>query len=74
MFTGTKQIIRINSEHSDALVKINGLDKGKTPLIVKLKKGNNSEISIEKEGYARKVFTPETDFNTIAILNFFNPL
>jgi hypothetical protein len=75
IFTGTKQTIQINSEPSDANVKINGIDKGKTPLIVKLKKGNDSEIiSVEKEGYEKKVLSPETDFNTVAALNFFNLL
>ena len=73
IFSGTNQTIKTNSEPSKANFKVNGIEKGRTPLIIKLRKGNDSQLkSIDKKDYKTMDFTQETDFNTIAILNLFN--
>lgn len=73
IFSGTNQTIKINSESSKAIFSVNGIEKGRTPLIIKLRKGNDSQLkSIDKKDYKTMDFTQETDFNTIAILNLFN--
>jgi hypothetical protein len=75
IFTGTKQIVQINSKPPGAKVQVDGIDRGKTPVALNLKKGNDGQVIILKaEGYETKTFQPETTFNSISILNFFNIL
>ena len=73
IFSGTKQNIQINSEPSGAKIMINGVEKGKTPSSVRIKKSMDGEtISLIKDGYENKIFQPETSFSEISILNLFN--
>ncbi len=75
IFTGTSQRIQISSNPPGAKVQIDGIDKGTTPLSVKLKKASDGPtITLKKEGYATKMFSPETSFNQIAFLNLFSPI
>lgn len=73
ILSGTKQNIQINSEPSGAKIMINGIEKGKTPSTVRVKKSMDGEsISLVKEGYETKTFQPEPSFNEISVLNLFN--
>ena len=75
VFTGVQQTVQINSEPSAAKVQVDGLDRGETPVIVKLRKGYNGQIvTLKKDGYKISAFQPQTDFNGVAVLNLFNPL
>ena len=75
LFTGTKQSIQINSIPSGAKVQVDGIDRGKTPAVVKLKKGNDGQIvTLKSEGFEIKNFQPETTFNSVAFLNLLNIL
>jgi len=75
LFTGTKQTVLINSKPSGAKVQVDGIDRGSTPIAVKLKKGNDGQVvTLKAEGYETKSFQPETAFNTISILNLGNIL
>jgi hypothetical protein len=75
VFTGTKQVVQINSIPSGAKIQVDGIDRGQTPSAVRLKKGNDGQIvTLKAEGYETKTFQPETDINIIAVLNFFNLL
>jgi hypothetical protein len=75
IFTGTKQTIQLDSEPSGALVQVDGIDRGKTPLALTLKKGNDGQvIRLDKEGYETRTFQAQTTFNGVAVLNFFNLL
>lgn len=72
LFSVTNQKIKINSESSKAYFKVNGIEKGRIPLIIKLREGNDSQLkSIEKKDYKTMGFTQDTDFNTLSILNLF---
>lgn len=75
IFTGTKQNIMINSIPSGAKVQVDGIDRGTTPASVRLKKSSDGQnITLKMEGYETRVFQPETGFNGVAVLNFFNLL
>lgn len=75
LFTGTKQTVQINSKPAGAKVQIDGLDRGITPVAVKLKKGNDGQVvTLKAEGFETKTFQPETGFNGVSVLNFFNLL
>ena len=73
VFTGTKQTISINSVPPGADVEVDGINRGVTPVAVKLKKGFNGQtVTLKKEGYDTKIFEPETTFNPVAIINLFS--
>jgi len=75
LFTGTKETVQIESDPSGASIKVNGIDRGKTPAPVELKKGNVGEsIILTRDGYKKRVFQPETTFNGVSVLNTFNLL
>lgn len=74
LFTGTKQTVQISSKPPGAKIQVNGIDRGRTPNAVSLKKGNDGQlITLTLEGYEPRTFQSETTFNTISILNLFNP-
>ena len=73
IFTGTDQTITIQSEPSGATVKVNGIDRGTTPLPVVLKKGSEGQVlTIELEGYETQSLQPTTVFNVVSVFNFFS--
>ena len=75
LFTGTKQTVQINSYPSGAKVQVDGIDRGKTPAVIKLKKGNDGQVvTLKKDEYETRTFQPETTFNTVSVLNFFSLL
>jgi hypothetical protein len=79
IFTGTKGKIRINSDPSGAEVYMGENYMGTTPCDVSLPRGmdwNNDmllgrELTLKLEGYETKMFVPDSEFNSIAILNLF---
>ena len=75
LFTGTKQTVQISSNPSGAKVQVDGIDRGTTPVALKLKKGNDGQtVTLKSDGYETKIFQPETTFNSVAILNLLNIL
>lgn len=75
VFTGTKQNVQINTSPPGAKVLVDGIERGTTPLALRLKKGSEGQvITIKMEGYETKVFQPETDVNFVSVLNLFNLL
>jgi len=48
---GTTQQIGVSSSPSGAKVTVNGQQKGKTPVILDLKRGDNHVLKIELDGY-----------------------
>lgn len=75
IFTGTKQNVQISSTPPGAKIAVNGIDRGITPALVSLKKGNGTEvITLSHEGYEDKTFQPEHTFQPVAILNLFGIL
>ena len=51
VFTGTRQEVTINSVPSGARVYIDGSSRGRTPVIVNLKRRKRHTVNIELEGY-----------------------
>ena len=75
IFTGSKQTVTITSVPPEALVQVNGIDRGITPLAIQLKKGFDGQtVTLKKEGYETRIFTPEVIFNPVSIINLGNVL
>jgi uncharacterized protein YceK len=75
VFTGSKQPVNIASYPAGAKIQVDGIDRGVTPSVVKLKKGFEGQtVTLKKEGYEAKTFQPETSFNAVSVLNLFSIL
>ena len=73
ILTGSKQQITINSYPPSAKVQVNGIDRGITPTIIKLKKGHEGQVvTLTLGGYKTRVFSPETTLSVLAVINLFN--
>ena len=57
IFSGGKDDIDLSSEPTGAKVFVNGLEKGKTPLRLHLKKGKEYGIEFKMDGYQSRNFT-----------------
>ena len=51
VFSGNTDEVSITSEPSDALVAINGIPVGRTPVSIELEKGMTHQVRIEKDGF-----------------------
>jgi hypothetical protein len=51
---GTRQIISINSNVKGADVIVDGRNVGKTPFTGKVKRGSDTAVTLQKEGYSSK--------------------
>ncbi|CAA6807000.1 MAG: Unknown protein [uncultured Campylobacterales bacterium] len=69
IFTGTTQVITIDSDPQGADVYIDGESKGKTPLSVTLDKNKHKNLKISKSGYNSRVLGLDTSFNFITLLS-----
>lgn len=71
ILSGTTDSVTINSIPEGATIIIDGIDYGKTPATIVLKRpGLNDKIVVLKlEGYEDRTFTLQKEFNTVAILN-----
>ncbi|MFZ4590316.1 MAG: PEGA domain-containing protein [Ignavibacteria bacterium] len=56
ILSGSKDEINLTSEPQGAKVLVNGINEGKTPLILNLKKGKDYAIEFVKEGFETKTF------------------
>lgn len=71
LFTSGKASVRIDVKNvKGTTVLVNGLERGTTPLTLKLK--TDDMITFEKEGYESRTVTVDGKFNTVAILNLFS--
>ena len=71
LFTSGKASVRLDVKNvKGTTVLVNGLERGTTPLTLKLK--TDDMITFEKEGYESRTVTVDGKFNTIAILNLFS--
>ena len=69
IFTGSSEMITINSNVDDATVKFDGMKMGKTPLNYKVKKSFKGIVTVEAEGYEEERFQLQKSFNAISLLN-----
>ncbi|GAB3755896.1 PEGA domain-containing protein [Spirosoma pomorum] len=72
LFTGTKDTIHFDSQPSGAKVRIDGLDVGRTPVDVSVKRSlNDKTATMLLDGHESRTFEISKEFNTISILNLF---
>lgn len=74
IFTGSKTNVSFTSVPSGATIMVDGIDRGTTPAVVKLKRGSGQVITLRKDGYRDRTFEPEQTFQAISIFNLTNLL
>ena len=73
LFTGTKDKITFNSTPPGAMVSINGVQQGVTPLTTKVKRNlNDTDVELKLDGYETKLITLSKEFNIISVINLGN--
>lgn len=73
LFSGTDDEIRFQSEPSGAQVMIDGIVVGTTPTTVSVDRPglNDTDVTVQLEGYEPRTFELKKEFNTTSILNIF---
>ena len=51
IFTGTTQVVTVHTKPLGALVEVDGVESGRTPVDITIKRGGLHTISLSKEGY-----------------------
>ena len=75
IFTGTSDAITFNSTPEGAKVFEAGIEKCTTPCTYKVSRSlSQKNIEMKKDGYENKVFTLDSKFNGVSILNLFGLL
>lgn len=73
VFTGGKGRVAMNTpKQSGTTVSVNGIERGVTPIQLKVKP--DDIITFEKEGFETKTVVVDSKFNAVAILNLFSIL
>jgi len=67
IFTGSKRRVLFESNPSGAKVFVNGFEKGKTPINLKVKA--DDRIDFRLDGYRERVVVMDSNFNLVSILN-----
>jgi len=72
ILTGSTDTISFDSNPEGAKILLDGLQIGKTPAYITIKRPgfSDKEIILELEGYEDRRFLLQKEFNAIAILNF----
>lgn len=68
---GTTQVVTVTSEPSNAEVRIDGNNMGKTPLSVSLKKNTYSSITVSKSGYSTQIKQMQKSYDPVTLLSTF---
>ena len=69
LFTGTSEMITIDSNVDGATVKFDGMKMGTTPFNYKVKKSFKGMVTVEAEGYEDERFQLQKSFNAISLIN-----
>jgi hypothetical protein len=69
IFTGTSETIQFDSNVQGAKVEMDGVEVGRTPHTMKVKKSFNGIMTMSSEGYISKNFELQKSFNPVSILN-----
>lgn len=73
LFTGTKDVITINSEPPGARVEFNGNMVGRTPYTGPVKRNTSAPIvTLKMDGYETRSFELGSKLNVISLLNVIN--
>lgn len=70
IFTGSKRQVLFESDPSGAKVFVNGFEKGKTP--VQIKVAADDRVDFRLDDYTERVVVMDSKFNLVAILNGFD--
>ena len=70
ILTGSKRNVLFESEPSGAKVFVNGFEKGKTPVQIKVR--SDDRIDFRLDDYTERVVVMDSKFNLVAILNGFS--
>ncbi len=74
LFTGSTEMVNINSTPNKAKVHVNGGYMGTTPVTLSLQKDRDYIILVKKEGYEDATATLTRRFNATSILNLISIL
>jgi hypothetical protein len=70
LFTGTKDTINFNSNPAGATVLIDGIEVGKTPITVPVKRSlSGKTVILRMAGYQDRTFELSQEFNVVSVLN-----
>ncbi len=73
IFTGTKDTIGFSTNPQGATVYLNGLEVCKTPCKVNVKRSLlGQDVEIRLKGYNTRVFTLDSEFNVVSVVNLGN--
>lgn len=73
IFTGTKDRITFNSEPPGAMVYIDGIEQGVTPLTIKINRSiNDKDVEFKLDGYETRLITLSKSFNVVSAINLGN--
>jgi len=72
VLSGSKKAVMLNAKQNGTTVLVNGLEKGQTPITLKLKA--DDMVTFQKDGFEDRTVIVDSKFNTIAILNLFSIL
>jgi hypothetical protein len=73
ILSGTSDDIRFDSDPPGALILIDGLERGRTPETLSIKRPGigDTEVTLKLEGYEPRTFTLQKEFNAVSVLNLF---
>ncbi len=74
IFTGSSDLVTINSNPPGAKVSVDGMYIGVAPVITSLKRSNDHVILVRLDGYRDTNAVITRSLNAIAILNLLNPI
>ena len=76
LFSGSSDEVTFESDPPGAMVRVDGIDKGETPVTVSVDRdavwfSDRKEIEMIKDGYEDRSFEMQTEWVPISILNMF---
>lgn len=74
LFTGTSDLVAINTTPADAKVTVDGMYMGVSPVTVSLKRDKDHMIVVQKDGYKDATAILTRSFNAVSILNLLSPI
>ena len=71
VFTGTYDEVTIRSEPEGALIYIDGLEEGRTPATLDIKRPgvSKTEVTLRLDGYEPRTFVLQKEFNAVSVVN-----
>jgi hypothetical protein len=74
LFTGSSDLVGINSTPEGGKVSVDGMYMGISPVTVSLKRDKDHMIVVKKDGYVDATAVLTRSFNAVAILNLLSPI